>query len=189
MNSVSSMYFFWDMYSIGGNNTTFDGAEPLMHLSGGGSYTGLWYEPAYSGWGISLEYKDNPQGIDTVATAFYYDGTEPVWAQGAVDGTPTGNKLIELTQYTGIGLCPECVGPAGTDVPVAGGHPVAFPGWRGGVDRCPKSLGQSLAAGIHRPARGDRADDWAIRSSVKVTRRVDSCSSQLFATIFLGIAL
>lgn len=25
------------------------------------------------------------------ATAFYYDGTEPVWAQGAVDGTPTGN--------------------------------------------------------------------------------------------------
>lgn len=110
MNSVSSMYFFWDMYSIGGNNTTFDGAEPLTHLSGGGSYTGLWYEPAYSGWGISLEYKDNPQGIDTVATAFYYDGTEPVWAQGAVDGTPTGNKLIELTQYTGIGLCPECVG-------------------------------------------------------------------------------
>jgi len=110
MKSASSMNFFWDMYSIGGNSTTFDGAEPLVHLFGGGPYTGLWYEPAFSGWGISLEYQNNPQGIDTVATAFYYDGTEPVWAQGSVEGTPTGNKLFELTQYTGIGLCPECVG-------------------------------------------------------------------------------
>jgi hypothetical protein len=110
MTGQKAMTFYWDLYSINGNNAGFDGAEPFVFLSGGGSYTGLWYEPSYSGWGLSLEYLDNPGGIDTVATAFYYAGSEPVWAQGAVEGTPTGNKIVQLTEYTGIGLCPECVG-------------------------------------------------------------------------------
>jgi hypothetical protein len=110
MTDKAAMIFSWDLYSINGNNAGFDGAEPFVFLSGGGSYTGLWYEPSYSGWGLSLEYLDNPAGIDTVATAFYYAGSEPVWSQGAVEGTPTGNKLIQLTEYTGIGLCPECIG-------------------------------------------------------------------------------
>jgi hypothetical protein len=110
MTGQRAMTFYWDLYSVNGNNTGFDGAEPFVFLSGGGSYTGLWYEPSYSGWGLSLEYLDNPAGIDTVATAFYYAGSEPVWSQGAVEGTPTGNKLIQLTEYTGIGLCPECIG-------------------------------------------------------------------------------
>lgn len=110
MTGPKAMTFYWDLYSVNGNNTGFDGAEPFVFLSGGGSYTGLWYEPSYSGWGLSLEYLDNPAGIDTVATAFYYAGSEPVWAQGAIEGTPTGNKIVQLTEYTGIGLCPECVG-------------------------------------------------------------------------------
>lgn len=110
MTGQKAMTFYWDLYSVNGNNTGFDGAEPFVYLSGGGSYTGLWYEPSYSGWGLSLEYLDNPAGIDTVATAFYYAGSEPVWAQGAIEGTPTGNKIVQLTEYTGIGLCPECVG-------------------------------------------------------------------------------
>lgn len=110
MTDQTAMTFYWDLYSINGGRPGFDGAEPFVFLSGGESYTGLWYEPAYSGWGMSIEYKNNSQGIDTVATAFYFDGTEPVWAQGAVEGPPAGNKLIELTSFTGFGLCPECIG-------------------------------------------------------------------------------
>jgi len=101
--------FYWDLHSVNGNNAGFDGYEYMTHLWGGDSFTGQWYEPAYSGWGFNLDYQ---QMVNiTGATVFYYDGSEPTWAQGTTSGAPTNNRVINLKRYTGIGLCPQCTGP------------------------------------------------------------------------------
>lgn len=102
------MNLYWDLYSVNGDISGFDGAEPFRFLSGGQGLTGLWYEPALSGWGISIDYRNNPSSVDTIATAFYYEGTEPVWAQAQFEGTPTGGGMFQLTEFTGHGLCPQC---------------------------------------------------------------------------------
>lgn len=102
------MNLFWDLHSFNGNNSGFDGGEPFRLLLGGGSYTGLWYEPALSGWGVSVDYKNNTNGVDTIGTVFYYDGTEPVWAQAQAEGAPNSGALWGVTEFTGHGLCPEC---------------------------------------------------------------------------------
>jgi len=38
MNGSSAMTFSWDLYSINGNNSGYDGAEPFTFLFGGGTY-------------------------------------------------------------------------------------------------------------------------------------------------------
>jgi hypothetical protein len=110
MHYADSFTFSWDLYSVNGDGAGFDGGEPMTHLFGGESYTGLWYEPALSGYGYSIDYKNNSSGIDTSATVFYYINGEPVWARGDKEGAPILNNTVPLTAYVGVGLCPECNG-------------------------------------------------------------------------------
>lgn len=110
--SNTDAIFQWDLHTVNGNNAGFDGSEYMQHLFGGGSYTGQWYEASSPGWGINIDYQSNSAGVDTVATVFYFDGSEPAWVQGATEGTPTNGKTIYVRAYTGTNLCPQCGGQA-----------------------------------------------------------------------------
>lgn len=114
-----TLKFSWDFYSINGNNTGFDGSEYMVHLFGNGGATGLWYEPALSGWGFSLDYQ-NSTGHDSIITTYVYDGSEPVWLQGSANGTPTNNKNFNMRYFTSTGLCPSCTGTITTNNQDAG---------------------------------------------------------------------
>ena len=108
MLSSSSGLFSWDLYSDG-NQSDYDGAEYMSFLFGGGSYTGAWYDPADSGWGLSI---DN-LGLNTAVTAYYYLANgQPTWAQsnGAVWGNPTQQQTYSMVRYYGPALCPTCQG-------------------------------------------------------------------------------
>ena len=109
--SDTRLNFLWDFHSDG-NQAGFDDGEPMSHLWGGESYTGMWYEPALTGWGVSVDHKANSNGIDTIATAFYYEGSEPVWAQGTAEGSPGSGQVFQLNSFTRNGLCPQCFGQA-----------------------------------------------------------------------------
>lgn len=118
-NSLST--FSWDLYSFNGDSPAdFDGAEPMRYLIGGDAYTGLWYEPALSGYGYSVDQRAS--GAYSAVTAFYYENGEPVWARGEKAIAPTGNASFPMTAFTGIGLCPECNGQTITRTPLAVGE-------------------------------------------------------------------
>jgi len=96
--------------SVNGDSVGYDGGEPMFHLLGQGSYTGLWYEPALSGYGYSIDHRNSDNY--TATTVFYYINGEPVWARGEKVGAPTANNITSLVSIKGLGLCPECNGQA-----------------------------------------------------------------------------
>lgn len=99
---------YWDLYSVNGDGVGYDGGEPMSFLVGEGSYTGLWYEPALSGYGYSIDYRNSDSY--TAVTAFYFINGEPVWARGEKVSAPTEGNIYPMTAFNGIGLCPECNG-------------------------------------------------------------------------------
>lgn len=119
--SNQNAMFYWDLHAINGDNSGFDGEEFMVHLFGGGSYTGQWYEPAASGWGFNVDYESSATGGMSAVTVFFYQGSQPVWAQGTSSGAPTGNKNFSVKTFTGTGLCPQCTGPVQTQSSAAGG--------------------------------------------------------------------
>jgi YVTN family beta-propeller protein len=79
---------------------TQQGSEPLQRLrfgprQRGELHTGTWYDPADSGWGLSLE----SAGATTAAVVYLYDRSgQPRWLLGA--GDPTG--AIALDSFRGF---------------------------------------------------------------------------------------
>jgi hypothetical protein len=121
MNFSDTFTLYWDLYSINGDSPTeYEGGETMRHLLPGEGYTGLWYEPAYSGYGYSVDQRLN--GLYSAVTAFYYENGEPVWARGEKTVAPTAGSSFSMTAYTGIGLCPECNGQRITLTPSAAGE-------------------------------------------------------------------
>jgi hypothetical protein len=120
INGTNQFTFLWDLYSVNGDNAGFDGGEPMSFLIGGDSYTGLWYEPAYSGYGYSLDYRNSSPY--TAATVFYYVNGEPVWARSDKTLTPTAGTVFPMTAFKGLGLCPECNGQTITRTSTAVGE-------------------------------------------------------------------
>lgn len=99
------------------------GSEPLQRLRFGARtrsalHTGLWYDPADSGWGLSLD----SQGEVTVVVVYFYDAAgAPRWTLGtlALDGS-------SAVQSSYRGFCPGCAaipvrGSAGGEVGIVTG--------------------------------------------------------------------
>ncbi len=109
MLSNSELIYEWNLNSQSGSPSS--GAERMTHLFGGGSYTGLWYEPADSGWGISLSAEGSGQSTTSVSTAYFYtDSGQPIWAQGVASGSLDNGVTFDMSTYVGTGLCPGCAG-------------------------------------------------------------------------------
>lgn len=102
--SSTKLNFMWDFHSDG-DIAGYDSGEPMQFLTGNEGYTGMWYEPALSGWGFTA---DHEVGDSTSTTVFYYDGAKPVWAYSSKSGDPVGGATATLYRYTSTGLCPTC---------------------------------------------------------------------------------
>lgn len=108
MTSNETLRFKWNLNHINGSNG-FDGTIDMNFFQGGYGATGNWFEPQYSGWGVSVSYENRP-GPDTVALAFIYDGSQPVWTIGTMDGAPTSVSTIGMSYVTSPTDCPGCSG-------------------------------------------------------------------------------
>ena len=84
MYDNKTMKYSWQLNAEYGYRS---GSEYMVQFFGNGGPTGLWYEPALSGWGLSVDYQSNASPNNTVVTAYLYDGSEPVWSQGVASGT------------------------------------------------------------------------------------------------------
>lgn len=109
MTSNSSLRFKWNLDSIGGSSG-YDGTIDMVQFHGQGSITGNWFEPQYSGWGISTSYQNSSQGPDTVVLAFTYEGSQPVWTLGTLEGLPDSGQEIDMLYFTSTEHCPGCAG-------------------------------------------------------------------------------
>ena len=109
--SAREAILLWDLHNLDGDSPHgFDGSETMSLLVGGGASTGLWYEPALSGWGISVD--TTPANDFAVVIAFYYDGVEPVWSYGQGSFNTQTVQSWPLTFFRRSGTCPQCQGPA-----------------------------------------------------------------------------
>ena len=111
MLSNSEMILKWELTTASGSPS--QGAEIMTHLHGGDSYTGLWFEPAFDGWGVTLDVEGSGTSTVSIATVLFYTPTgEPTWAQGVASGDLTQSVDFNMDTFTGIGLCPGCAGQA-----------------------------------------------------------------------------
>ncbi len=98
---------------------TIDGAagsEPIERFRFGprtrsALHTGLWFDPADSGWGLSL---DSQGGVTTVVVYFYDGDGAPRWVLGVL-----GADGQVVPQFSYRGFCPGCT--AITPIQGAGG--------------------------------------------------------------------
>lgn len=110
------LIFEWDLNAQSGSPST--GAEKMFHLAGGDSFTGLYIEPGFPGWGVNLDVEGSGSSAVNVATAYFYtSGGQPVWAQGVETGDL--NQSVTFNMDTFQGLCPGCTGTP----PPSGGTP------------------------------------------------------------------
>ena len=82
------------------------GGEPLQALIAEPAVaapdrTGTWYDPAESGWGLSVY----GTGDTRVAILYFYDGDrQPRWVLG--QGSNAASELVPMRSYRGS--CPDC---------------------------------------------------------------------------------
>lgn len=112
------LIFTWDMNAQSGVQSA--GAEKLFHLAGGGSFSGLYIEPAFPGWGINLDVQGSGSSATNVATVYFHtSGGQPIWAQGVESGDLMQSITFDMETFTGV--CPGCSGqPASTTGTPAG---------------------------------------------------------------------
>ena len=158
MLNSSNLIFEWNLTAASGSPS--QGGEKMVHLFGGDSYTGLWFEPAFNGWGVTLDVEGAGSSAVSIATIlFYTPGGEPTWGQGVGSGDLAQSVNFNVDTFTGIGLCPGCAGqtqslqvfPAGTfglqdmDTQPAGFSAIQTTGgipWVRGSASAPVSLGR-----------------------------------------------
>ncbi|MEM7053676.1 MAG: hypothetical protein AAF446_03920 [Pseudomonadota bacterium] len=158
MLASRELIFEWNLTAASGSPS--QGGEKMVHLFGGDSYTGMWFEPAFSGWGVTLDVEGVGSSAVSIATIFFYTPSgQPTWAQGAGNGDLAQNVSYSVNTFTGIGLCPGCAGqsqslqvfPAGTfglqdmDTQPAGFSAIQTLGgisWIRGSSGAPVSLGR-----------------------------------------------
>ena len=121
MLNNSELIFEWNLTAASGSPS--QGGEKMVHLIGGDNYTGLWTEPAFSGWGFTLDVRGVGSSATSVATIlFYTPAGQPTWGQGVGSGDLGQSVNFDVNTFTGVGLCPGCAGqsqslqvfPAGT---------------------------------------------------------------------------
>lgn len=105
MVDSDELYFQWNLNEASGVES--EGIERMVHLIGGEAETGIWYQPSYSGWGFTLDAEGFGSDKVTAVTAYFYDGSEPVWVQGIASG-PLDTSVISMSYITSSGLCPSC---------------------------------------------------------------------------------
>ena len=135
MTSNNTMRFKWDLDYINSSGD-YDGTIDMVHYQGGESATGSWYEPEFSGWGVSSSYQNSSQGPDTVMFAFAYDGSQPVWTIGTLEGPPVSYNAIPMSYVTSTSDCPGCTGtgnPVYQSAGISGFH-LQYSTGRGYVD-------------------------------------------------------
>ena len=109
MLNNSELIFEWNLTAA--SSSPSQGGEKMIPLHGGDSYTGLWFEPAFDGWGVTLDVEGSGASTVSVATVFFYTQTgEPTWGQGVASGDLTQSVDFNMDTFTGIGLCPGCAG-------------------------------------------------------------------------------
>ena len=109
MLNNSELIFEWNLTAASGSPS--QGGEKMIPLHGGDSYTGLWFEPAFDGWGVTLDVEGSGASTVSVATVFFYTPAgEPTWGQGVASGDLTQSVDFNMDTFTGIGLCPGCAG-------------------------------------------------------------------------------
>ena len=70
------------------------------------NFTGHWYPPADSGWGLTVVTQGN---IEFEVVYFYDSFGDPVWALGSADIPPSGGQNINtIDLFTYEGFCPNC---------------------------------------------------------------------------------
>jgi len=107
MLANNELIFTWDLNAQSGSQSV--GAEKMFHLAGGDSFTGLYFEPAFPGWGVNLDVQGSGSTATNVATVYFYTPSgQPIWAQGVESGDL--NQSVTFSMQTFNGLCPGCVG-------------------------------------------------------------------------------
>jgi hypothetical protein len=108
MPSSDEMIFLWDLYNAGANNST--GGEVFTKLHGGSNVGGMWFDPNTAGSGFTLSAEGSGSDGSFVSTAYFYAGSEPVWAQGVGSGNIGLSVPFNMKWFVGTGLCPACAG-------------------------------------------------------------------------------
>ncbi len=121
MESSTRLTFDWQLGAESGSETM----QPLLRgqLAPAPDRTGIYFDPAEPGWGLSVTTEGDARG----ALLYYYaaDG-EPRWALGLGDNR-SDEETIELLGFSGF--CPSC--PATAVVPA----PVGDLSWRFSASR------------------------------------------------------
>ncbi|MFN2334375.1 MAG: hypothetical protein ABR550_08125, partial [Wenzhouxiangellaceae bacterium] len=75
---------------------------------------GLYFEPAFPGWGVNLDVQGSGSNAMNAATVFFYTSSgQPVWAQGVESGEIDQSVTFNMQTFSG-GLCPGCNGQTAT---------------------------------------------------------------------------
>jgi subtilisin family serine protease len=102
--NATDYMFSWQLYGQGGSERfTLLGADSCVPFGGGNAdFTGQWYAPAESGYGVDVLGLPNLQND----TFYLYDALgQARWLAGSVDAF-TASTTVPLSQYSGF--CPRC---------------------------------------------------------------------------------